>query len=251
MKRTRKPWQEKVDGFCLKYLEVCREARGLMSQVAAPQSLSEFVGSPNLAAEVFEKHPELRGTKAICLTPEFVQMLEAVPNLKAMAVAGEHVYPTRIANTLEMMQTLALFPSLPPEVRMNAYFMLALWIAIGKDFWGNMRRMQYGAAPLDEAKVATLAAQCFEMLARFCRGRIPQTKGRYNLELIELVKIILQHQTEEMSPHDLREALAAAGMAVPEGETWRVWLWRARRDGLIPALAKVQAGSKRPQEKHQ
>lgn len=234
MKRTGKPWQGKVDDFCLKYLEVYREARRAMSQAAEPQNLGSYAQAANPAEDIFQKHPELRETKTIRLNPEFVQMLEAVPNLRTMVQEGEHVYPGRIADTLEMMQMLLSFPSLPPEIKLNGCFMLSLWIVIGKDLWASMRRTQYGAEPLDETKVATLAAQFFELLAQLCRGRVPQTKGRHNVELVELVKMILEHQTEEMSPGDLAQALEAAGVSVPRGETWRIWLWRARRDGLVP-----------------
>jgi len=71
---------------------------------------------------------------------------------------GEHAYPARMADILEMMQNLALFPSFPPEVKLGGYFGLALVIVVLKDFLGTMRRMQYGAEPLDQAKIATLAA---------------------------------------------------------------------------------------------
>jgi hypothetical protein len=247
MKRKTKPWQEKVDEFCRKYLDVHREARRLMSQVKTPDDLFSYVHSPNPAGEVFEQHSELREMKTITLVPEFVQMVEGVPWLRELAQAGEHEYPARMADILDMMQTLALFQSLAPEVKLNAYFMLALLIVMVKDFLGTMRHMQYGTEPLDDAKIATLAAQFFEMLAQLCRGRIPQAKGRYNLELVGLVKMIEEHQNEKLSSDDLREALKAAGVTVPRGETWRIWLWRARKDGLIaPRPTRARGHSKKP-----
>jgi hypothetical protein len=130
---------------------------------------------------------------------------------------------------------------------MNGYFMLSLLIVMVKDFLATMRQMQYGAEPLDDAKIASLAAQFFETLAQLCRGRIPQAKGRYNLELVGLVKIIEEHQTEILTADDLHEALKAAGVTVPGGETWRIWLWRARKDGLIaPRQTRARSHSKKP-----
>ncbi len=245
MIRRAKPWQEKVDEFCLRYLEVYREARRLMSQAATGRDLSSFIKAPEPAEEIFKQHPELHETKTVCLKPEFVQMLEGVPWLQAIAKVGEHPYPTGIADTLEMMQTLALFPGFPPEVKMGGYFGLALVMVVLRDFLGTMRRMQYGAEPLDQTKIAALAAQFFEMLAQLCRGRVPQIKGRHNLELVGLVKMIQEHQRATMTARDLSQALAAAGVAVPEGETWRIWLWRARKEGLIPG---GPAGSRRRSE---
>jgi hypothetical protein len=132
MKRKSKRWQSKMDDFCLKYLEVYSEARRAMSQAAEPQDLGSYVQTANPAEDVFQKNPELRQTKTIRLAPEFVQMLEASPHLRVMVQEGDHVYPARIADTLEMMQTLLSFPTLPPEVKLNGCFMLSLWIVIGK-----------------------------------------------------------------------------------------------------------------------
>jgi hypothetical protein len=241
MKRKTKPWQEKVDPYCLKYLEVYGEARRLMAKLPEPSDLRSLAKWPKPVREIFERHPELSKTKRICLKPEFVQMLESVPSFRGMVMVGEHVYPAQMADILEMMQDIVLFPSFTPEVKMGGYFWLALGIVTLKDILGQMWRQQYGAEPLDETKIATLAAQFFEMLAQLCRGRIPQTKGRHNLELVGLVKMIQEHQKEVMTPHDLREALTAGGVAVPEGETFRIWLWRARKDGLIP---RSPAGSR-------
>jgi hypothetical protein len=100
MKRKAKPWQEKVDKFCLKYLEVYREARRLVSQAAGSEDLSSFIKAPNPAEDVFKQHADLWERKTICLQPEFVQMLKPVPGLKALAVAGEHTYPARMADIL-------------------------------------------------------------------------------------------------------------------------------------------------------
>lgn len=131
---------------------------------------------------------------------------------------------------------------------MATYFFLASYYANLEDLFGTMRRMQFGAEPLDAAKFLTLAGQFFDMLSQACRGRATPNKGRYNVELISLVKMIQDHQTEKMSPREIREALLTAGVRVPEGETWRLWLWRARKNGLIPgAAADAMPRSKKPQ----
>jgi hypothetical protein len=131
---------------------------------------------------------------------------------------------------------------------MGSYFWLALNYTFLKGLLGMLRRKQYGAEPLDRTKAYTLAGQFFEMLAQACRGRPTQNKGRYNLELIGLVKMIQEHQTEKLSDGQIREALAAAGVSVPERDTWRIWLWRARKAGLIArGSAAPTARSKKPQ----
>jgi hypothetical protein len=254
MKRPAPAWQEKVDEYCRSYLEVYPEICRLLAQLPESIVLPLNVQSLSSTSEVFKQikeisrqRPELRKTKSIRLKPEFVRMMEEVPSLKGMVEVGEQEYPAWFAKILGPMQQLALFPGLTPEMKMDAYLLLAFYYAALKYLFGTMRRMQYGAEPLDTTKVFTLAGQFFEMLAQACRGRPTQNKGRYNLELIGLVKMIQEHQTEKMSPGEMREALAAAGVSVPEGETWRIWLWRARKDGLIASgSAAPTARSKKP-----
>jgi hypothetical protein len=170
-----------------------------------------------------------------------IQRREGIPT-------WEQEYPAGFAEILGPMQQLALFPFLPPELKMGSYFWLALNYTFLKGLLGMLRRKQYGAEPLDRTKAYTLAGQFFEMLAQACRGRPTQNKGRYNLELIGLVKMIQEHQTEKLSDGQIREALAAAGVSVPERDTWRIWLWRARKAGLIArGSAAPTARSKKPQ----
>jgi hypothetical protein len=172
-------------------------------------------------------------------------MMDEVPELKGVVAVGELECPAGWAEILETTEKLALFLDLPPDLKIGGYFWLAIYYVALKDIFGTLRRRQYGAEPLDRTKVLTLAGQVFEMLAQVCRGRPTQSKGRYNAELIRLVKMIQEHQTEKMSPGEIREALAAAGVSVPEGDTWRIWLWRAGKAGLI--ASDPTARSKKPQ----
>jgi hypothetical protein len=255
MKRPATPWQEKVDEYCRSYLEVYPEICRMLAQLPESIDLPSYMQSLSSTREVFQQieeisrqRPELRKTKSIQLKPEFVRMMEEVPSLKGMFAVGEQEYPAAFAEILGTTEKLALFSDLTPEMKMAAYFWLAFYYTALKDLFGALQRMQYGAEPLDETKVLILAGQFFEMLAQACRGRPTQNKGRYNLELIGLVKIIQEHQTEKMSPGEIREALAAAGVSVPDGDTWRIWLWRARKDGLIASdSAAPAARSKKPQ----
>jgi hypothetical protein len=254
MKRPARPWQVKVDEYCRSYLEVYPEICRLLAQLPESIDLSS-IQSMRSTKEVFkqlrefsEQHPELRKTKSIHLKPEFVQMMEEVPALKGMVAVGEQEYPPEFAKILGPMQQLALFPGLTPEMKMAAYFLLACFYSATKDLFSALRRMQYGAEPLDRTKVFTLAGQFFEMLGQACRGRPTRNKGRYDLELIRLVKMIQEHQTEKLSPGEIREALAAAGVSVPEGEAWRIRLWRARKARLIASGSAAPTDrSKKPQ----
>lgn len=244
-----------MDEYCRSYLKVYPEICQLLAQLPESidlPSLVQSIGSMEEVSkqlkELYRQHPELRKTKSIHLKPEFVRMMEEVPGFKGIFAVGEQEYPARLARILGTVQQLALFPSLTPAMKMAGYFFLASYYANLEDLFGTMRRMQFGAEPLDAAKVLTLAGQFFDMLSQACRGRATPNKGRYNLELISLVKMIQDHQTEKMSPREIRETLLTAGVRVPEGETWRIWLWRARKSELLPGGS---ASAMRPSKKLQ
>jgi hypothetical protein len=173
MKRPATARRQKVDEYCRSYLEVYPEICRLLAQLPESIDLRSFFQSADSIAGVVElgsmtkvfeqlkeitrQHPELRATKSIHLKPEFVQMMEEVPWLKGLVAVGEQEYPAWFARILGPMQQLALFLRLTPEMKMAGYFFLASYYANLKDLFGTMRRMQYGAEPLDAAKVLTLA----------------------------------------------------------------------------------------------
>jgi hypothetical protein len=75
--------------------------------------------------ELSRQHPELRVTKSICFKPEFVQMMEEVPEFKGILAVGEQEYPAGLARILGTVQQLALLSSLTPAMQMAGYFFLA------------------------------------------------------------------------------------------------------------------------------
>lgn len=197
--------------------------------------LQSYISAKNPAKEIFEQHPELAETKEVVFQPEFIQMAKGIPGLSEIVGEGKGICHKRTADILEMTQDLALMSlQLSPEMKVGLYFWLGLWIVVFKDFLANLREMEYGREPLDGKKIANLAAQFFEILAQLCRGRVAFPKGKVNTELVHLVKFIREHQTGPLSHEQLREALATAGISVPEGDGWRKWLWWAKRARLIP-----------------
>lgn len=235
IRRDRKRWQEMVDPHCQRFLQVYGEARRLMPS-SMETDFSSYVSAKNPAEEIFKQHPELAETREVVFQPEFIQMVKDIPGLNQMVGEGKRVGNKRTADILEMTQDLALLSlQLSPEMKVGLYFWLGLWIVVFKDFLANLREMEYGREPLDGRKIANLAAQFLEILAQLCRGRVAFPKGRVNTELVHLVKLIREHQTGPLSLEQLREALAAAGISVPEGDAWRKWLWWAKRARLIPA----------------
>jgi hypothetical protein len=72
-----------------------------------------------------------------------------------------------------------------------------------------------------------------EHSAKLLRGRWSPPKGRVNVDLIAMVRHIQEGQLEPLTPREMREAVCCAGFAVPDGEAWRIWLYRTKRAGLL------------------
>src|ERR1700693_1103375 len=107
MKRPSTPWQEKVGEYCRSYLEAYPEICQLLAQLPESTDLPSYMQSLSSTREVFKQveeisrqRPELRKTKSIQLTPEFVRMMEEVPSLKGMVAFGEQEYPAAFAEIL-------------------------------------------------------------------------------------------------------------------------------------------------------
>ena len=74
----------------------------------------------------------------------------------------------------------------------------------------------------------------FESLGQTMKtGKAPDLKGRVNVELIGVIKLVRQHQTAKLTYRELQEALEYAGVFVQDEETLRLFEWRARKKGWI------------------
>ena len=97
-----------------------------------------------------------------------------------------------------------------------------------------LKRMQFGSRLLSRAQKRALAAQCFELCAQICRGKLELPKGRVNLERAELVNFILQFEKDRLTWEELRDAIRHAGGNAPEDpEALRLWVWRGQRERLV------------------
>ena len=97
-----------------------------------------------------------------------------------------------------------------------------------------LKRMQFGSRPLGRTGERALAAQCFDLCAQVCRGKMELPKGKVNLERAELANLILQFEKDRLSWEELRDAIRYAGGNAPEDpEALRLWVWRSQRQRLI------------------
>jgi hypothetical protein len=100
-------------------------------------------------------------------------------------------------------------------------------------FSGGFKK-QLGTKKPTLFKMFTAVAQNLEWLGTALRGKLKEPPGRVNVELAGLADAILQHQKQPLTQVELYDALKAAGAELPEDpEAFRLWLHRARKDGLV------------------
>ncbi|HTA25962.1 MAG TPA: hypothetical protein VK763_20695 [Terriglobales bacterium] len=84
------------------------------------------------------------------------------------------------------------------------------------------------------AKAFVAVAQNLEWAAGMLRGNFEEAPGRVNVELAGLADAIMERQTQPLTQVELYDTLKAAGAEVPEDpEAFRLWLHRARKQGLV------------------
>lgn len=233
-----RPWQEKIEPECLEYLEAYRKAS---ARTTVPDgsygNLLEWLQQWRNIAKLFPSPPvdwEQAAGSVVSLDARFVAMLDqfAPGHVKE----GENRLAPRYAKMLEIAQPIALLLE-EPQARAGVALGLGFFYVLVEPLIIDLRRQQFGMKPLDSSKVRSLAAIILELLAKLLRGRWQPPKGRINTELIALINLIYAHQTHQLTPQELGQALAHAGLAVAEGETWRIWLHRAKKRGLIDEIS--------------
>ena len=97
----------------------------------------------------------------------------------------------------------------------------------------RLRFERFGNEPMDLDKARILAANVLEFGAELLRGRWNPPKGRINSELVHLVNRIQQYAFEPLTPSEMHKAVTHAGLSMPDDDTWRVWLHKARKKKLV------------------
>jgi hypothetical protein len=191
---------------------------------------------PKSKPSAFAKIPGLEKTRTTEIAPEFAK-------LSGGTLLGEALTPgplptgRRLADVLALVQFFTVTLEPDKNVRMAIYFFLSLWIANQRELFTHFYKQQFGNDPVEIKKACAVVALLLDSVASAFRGRSTTPKGRVNTELVDLVKLIREHEKEPLSPAEMREALLSAGVTVPEGDTFRLWLWRTEKKKLIPKKA--------------
>jgi len=138
------------------------------------------------------------------------------------------------AEKLEITERIALALEADETKRMATYEAVADFIVMLRYFFSGGLKKQLGTKTPRPFEVVWAIAQNLEWAADMLRGTVSEPPGRFNVDLANLTNNILEHQTKTLTQMELYDALAAAGATLPENpEAFRLWLHRARKQGLV------------------
>ena len=142
--------------------------------------------------------------------------------------------PVALADELELAQRFALALEADQSKRIVAYLTVARVIIHLRQMFSGALEKQLGTKAPNREKLLAAVAQNLQWVADMLRGSIRKPPGKLNVELAGLADKILEHQTKPLTQVELYEALKAAGAELPEDpEAFRLWLHRARKQGLV------------------
>ncbi len=231
-------WKDKLDDQGLELIQMARQ----FSRMRFPATLdkAELDGWVKEQNEVYSAHPNLEVKRKVKLEPDFLALLTHMHsdlelNEQVMTtVFQREEFGSLRADELEMHQRIYRFMESDLHRRFEVYAAAASAIVLFRHVFGRFLKLQVGQKKLTPFSLLGFIAQHLEWLGGVLRGKIRKPPRRGNAELGALIEAILKHQKEPLSQLELYEAVKASGAEVPiDPEAFRLWLHRARKDGLV------------------
>lgn len=121
------------------------------------------------------------------------------------------------------------------ELRIAAGFIAAFAVGILGAIYNDISTRYFGdAGPKETKDLIWVVGTTLEVLGKSLRtGEVQGVKGRINVELVQLIAVIQEHEIAKLSYKELLDALNYAGQQVADEEALRVFVFRARKKGWI------------------
>lgn len=234
-------WEEKIDERGLRFIELAAKLR----RVKQPTSLNadevrRWVQDEKAVLSSSPDVDDFGEKRKVDLDPKFIELLlKTDPEWELSQKEMEQMFeeqelPLLRAEHLEMQQRIALLLEADQALRLQAYAAVAYAIVFFRRMFSSTLKRQFGTKKVGLLKMARAIAQHLTWIGDIFRGEIRPEPGRVNVELASLVDEILRFQKEPLTQLEVYEAVKAAGAAVPgDPEAFRLWLYRARKDGLV------------------
>ncbi len=235
MKRS---WKEKLDEKGVNLVEASAKVRKI--KPLANTDFNEIARWFKELRAVLSASPQLEQKRKVKLDPKFARLyLRACRDVeldeeKTRLLLENEEFPLLRAEELEWTERIALALEADQNKRIEAYEALACGMVWLRQMFSGGLKKQLGTKTPRLFELFWAVAQNLEWAAKMFRGNVTETPGRFNVGLAGLVDAILEHQKEPLTQMDLYEALSAAGAQLPEDpEAFRLWLHRARKQGLV------------------
>jgi hypothetical protein len=234
MKRS---WREKLSERGLKSIELWAELHRI--KPPATMNMSEWERWIEQQKDAFSSYPDLEDQRRVKLDPGFVRLYHRASQTgleeHQLRFLFENVgVPSFLADQLELAQTFYLALESDQNKRIEAYVAVASGIVLLRRMFSGGLKKQLGTKIPNRAQFFGAIAQNLEFIAARMRGEDKEPPGRVNVELADLADAILGQQKEPLTQVELYEAMKAAGATLPEDpEAFRLWLHRARKQGLV------------------
>ena len=223
-----------------------------LSQVKVPATLdmAELRRWIEEQKEVYVSHTDSEPKRNVKFELEFVRFLLRMDNkfeldpAKMMVLLQREEFPSLRADELEMHQRIFMFLESNRDIRFLLYGFVALGIVMAQRLFGPLVKMQFATGKFN---MRNFLAQNLEWIAASLRGKVkkPPT-GRKNIDLAALTDTILEHQKKRLTQPEIYEAVKATGAEVPpDPEAFRLWLHRARTQGLVKNYRSIHQKNSR------
>ncbi len=228
-------WRDKLDPEGLAFLDAHRVAR---SAYRVPdgqiRDLGAWLRDLGTVVKDFPEPPDFGDARTITLDKDFIELLKLaeMPLAHSLKEGDNEVVPG-LADMLEGAQTCAALLERGPQARLQIYLVIGFGYRLLRPLWEHSRFEQFGKDPLDQEKLSKLIALGLETAAKLLRGQWKPPKGRIDGELVGLVNVIQWCSSAPLTPKEMHEAVSHAGISVPDGDAWKVWLHRARKRKLV------------------
>ncbi|HWO37074.1 MAG TPA: hypothetical protein VNO32_50505 [Candidatus Acidoferrum sp.] len=225
-------WRNKLDPWALQFLEGYRKASAVRGSVDDPVKWHEKM------EEIASKHPQIRELVKVEVLPEFIERLlqneELAKHISVLNPSpGTKTTSPPVATFIDVAQkvTLALDQ---PELRIAAGFAAGFVAVMFGNLYSDISKMYFGDAGPKADDLMWTVGKTLEVMGKALRtGKAPDVKGKVNVELLKLIKVLRKHEKVKLTYRELREAIAYAGVHVEDEDALRQFIFRAKKKGWL------------------
>jgi hypothetical protein len=225
-------WRNKLDPWALQFLEGYRKASAERRSIGDPAKWHKKM------EEIAAKHPQIRELGKVEVLPEFLdRLLQNEELAKHLSVfnpsPGTKTLSAPVATFINVAQTVTLALD-DPEMRVFAGFGIGFVALIFGSIYSDISKMYFGDAGPKPDDLMWTVGKTLEGMGKALRtGKAPDMKGKVNVKLLQLIKVLRKHEKVRLTYRELREAIAYAGVHVEDEDALRQFIFRAKKKGWL------------------